>query len=222
MSCLIAIDSRRSRQKFARDSSCIQNPETGSEPANLVKVSGGHTGGATPDPIPNSDVKTSRAHGTAGETLWESRSPPGLFEWGSPRAKSSGAFRISELGELATEAFGDDVFDAVVGAVQALALAADLSAIYLALAQLAEVILETREAVGTQRRRAIDVAQAARAGRLRAANDHAALDLLRPDRQPVEAAARTLPQLLPLGQLHNRPLHHRVVLYSCPGGPRGA
>ena len=43
------------------------------------KISGGNSGGATPDPISNSEVKPSRADGTAGETLWESRSPPGLF-----------------------------------------------------------------------------------------------------------------------------------------------
>src|SRR4051812_38103095 len=41
------------------------------------KVSGGNSGGATPDPIPNSEVKPSRADGTAGGTLWESRSSPG-------------------------------------------------------------------------------------------------------------------------------------------------
>src|SRR6266571_8623624 len=43
------------------------------------KVSGGFAGGATPVPIPNTEVKPSRADGTAGETLWESRTPPGLF-----------------------------------------------------------------------------------------------------------------------------------------------
>ena len=41
--------------------------------------SGGHTGGVTPDPIPNSEVKASWADGTAGDTLWESKSPPELF-----------------------------------------------------------------------------------------------------------------------------------------------
>ena len=46
--------------------------------------SGGLTGGATPDPISNSEVKTFRADGTAGETLWESRSPPGII----PKAPS--------------------------------------------------------------------------------------------------------------------------------------
>ena len=50
-----------------------------------TKVSGGYTGGATPDPIPNSEVKPSRADGTAGETLWESRSSPGNFSDGENR-----------------------------------------------------------------------------------------------------------------------------------------
>jgi hypothetical protein len=45
-----------------------------------MTVSGGNIGGATPVPIPNTAVKTSRADGTAGETLWESRTPPG-FLW---------------------------------------------------------------------------------------------------------------------------------------------
>ena len=43
--------------------------------------SGGNVGGATPDPIPNSEVKPSRANGTARVSEWESRTPPGL----SPR-----------------------------------------------------------------------------------------------------------------------------------------
>jgi hypothetical protein len=43
------------------------------------QVSGGITGGATPDPIPNSEVKPSRADGTARDTVWESRSPPDFF-----------------------------------------------------------------------------------------------------------------------------------------------
>src|SRR5947209_2096606 len=87
----------------------------------------------------------------------------------------------SELRELAAEALGDQVLDAVIRAVQTLAGAADLSAVDLALAQLAEVVFEARETVGAQGRGAIDVAQAPRADRLRAAQDHAALDLFRPD-----------------------------------------
>jgi hypothetical protein len=41
--------------------------------------SGGYAGGVTPVPIPNTEVKPSRADGTAGETLWESRTLPELF-----------------------------------------------------------------------------------------------------------------------------------------------
>jgi hypothetical protein len=44
-----------------------------------VEFSGDDSGGATPDPIPNSEVKSSSADGTAGATLWESRTSPGLF-----------------------------------------------------------------------------------------------------------------------------------------------
>ena len=40
---------------------------------------GGHSGGETPGPIPNPEVKPSSADGTAREAGWESRSPPRLF-----------------------------------------------------------------------------------------------------------------------------------------------
>ena len=43
------------------------------------KVSGGHGGGETPVPIPNTAVKPARADGTWGEAPWESRSPPGFL-----------------------------------------------------------------------------------------------------------------------------------------------
>jgi hypothetical protein len=42
-------------------------------------VSGGHGGGETPVPIPNTAVKPARADGTWGEAPWESRSPPGFL-----------------------------------------------------------------------------------------------------------------------------------------------
>ena len=42
-------------------------------------IPGGVAGGATPVPIPNTEVKPSRVDGTAGETLWESRTLPELF-----------------------------------------------------------------------------------------------------------------------------------------------
>src|SRR5207244_13189376 len=41
--------------------------------------SGGHRRGKTPGSIPNPEVKPSTADGTALETEWESRSPPGTF-----------------------------------------------------------------------------------------------------------------------------------------------
>ena len=50
---------------------------------NEIKFLGGHSSEVTPDPIPNSEVKLTSADGTAGEILWESRSPPRFrFETG--------------------------------------------------------------------------------------------------------------------------------------------
>jgi hypothetical protein len=43
----------------------------------FVSIPGDFTGGATPVPIPNTEVKPSRADGTALVTAWESRSLPG-------------------------------------------------------------------------------------------------------------------------------------------------
>ena len=51
-------------------------------------VSGGYGGGVTPLPIPNREVKPSSADGTARETVWESRSPPGVNR--RPLAKAGG------------------------------------------------------------------------------------------------------------------------------------
>jgi hypothetical protein len=48
-------------------------------PYRRYEFSGDNGGGETPDPIPNSEVKSSSADGTAGATLWESRTSPGLF-----------------------------------------------------------------------------------------------------------------------------------------------
>ena len=42
------------------------------------KVSGGDFEEATPDPIPNSEVKLFGADGTAREAVWESRTLPGF------------------------------------------------------------------------------------------------------------------------------------------------
>ena len=53
---------------------------------------GAHTVGDTPDPIPNSEVKPSCADGTAGVTLWESRSLPDLRAPGSARSPGPSFF----------------------------------------------------------------------------------------------------------------------------------
>ena len=39
-------------------------------------MAGGYGAGDPPDPIPNSEVKTRCADGTAGATRWESTAPP--------------------------------------------------------------------------------------------------------------------------------------------------
>jgi len=135
------------------------------------------------------------------------RSPQGT----ASRVNSTRSARAVEFrrglqpGEVATESFGDQVLDAIVGTVQALAAATGLATLELSLAQRTQVLLEARQAVRPQRRRPIDVAQAPRRGRLRAAEDHPALDLLGPHRQPQAPAARTLAQLFPFGQLDHRP-----------------
>jgi hypothetical protein len=75
---------------------------------NLFKIwtfSGAYGGGATPDPIPNSVVKTSSVDGTAWVTMWESRTVPDFLKgpaviaagpfpfflfWLAPRARAGG------------------------------------------------------------------------------------------------------------------------------------
>src|SRR5438876_3896926 len=51
-----------------------------------MSLPGDDTGGATPVPIPNTEVKPSRADGTALATAWESRSPPGIHAKGASTA----------------------------------------------------------------------------------------------------------------------------------------
>src|SRR2546421_12922144 len=51
----------------------------GTRAASLLTISGGFSGGVTPVPIPNTEVKPASADGTWGETPWESRSPPDSF-----------------------------------------------------------------------------------------------------------------------------------------------
>src|SRR6202040_2466533 len=56
------------------------------------KISGGDIEEATPDPIPNSEVKLFGADGTAREAVWESRTLPGLFSKGSTASLWLGLF----------------------------------------------------------------------------------------------------------------------------------
>ncbi len=57
------------------------------------KISGGDIEEATPDPIPNSEVKLFGADGTAREAVWESRTLPGLF----PESPNAFAFGLSSF-----------------------------------------------------------------------------------------------------------------------------
>ena len=61
--------------------------------STFTSFSGDDVGGAIPDPISNSEVKPSRADGTARARAWESRSLPGLSLKPSSR-NASGAFSI--------------------------------------------------------------------------------------------------------------------------------
>ena len=45
----------------------------------MKEFSGDNGEGETPDPIPNSEVKPFSADGTARETVWESRTLPGII-----------------------------------------------------------------------------------------------------------------------------------------------
>ena len=45
--------------------------------SSVHRVPGGITGGATPVPIPNTEVKPSKADDTAAVRQWESRTLPG-------------------------------------------------------------------------------------------------------------------------------------------------
>ena len=61
--------------------------------ARGIQISGGHTAGVTPVPIPNTEVKPRRADDTARVTVWERRSPPGLKPNGPSSANNNGERR---------------------------------------------------------------------------------------------------------------------------------
>ena len=56
---------------------------------------GGHRGGETPVPIPNTAVKPSSADGTSGVTPWESRSLPGFFLYAGLSSGVTGSYLLT-------------------------------------------------------------------------------------------------------------------------------
>src|SRR3989440_12900789 len=76
----------------------------GTRAASLLTISGGFSGGVTPVPIPNTEVKPASADGTWGETPWESRSPPDSFSGENP-GRMPGVFVV----------LGGDYFDRPLG-----------------------------------------------------------------------------------------------------------
>ena len=77
-------------------------------------ISGGHSGGETPVPIPNTAVKPARADGTWGEAPWESRSPPGFLIDEVPselRLEGTSSFSGRRLNERPTSIKQDDTYN---------------------------------------------------------------------------------------------------------------
>jgi hypothetical protein len=81
---------RRGSRARAQDSGCIYvlRASLGAPMKDNPKVSGGDFEEATPDPIPNSEVKLFGADGTAREAVWESRTLPGFL----PSPPQAGSF----------------------------------------------------------------------------------------------------------------------------------
>jgi hypothetical protein len=63
----------------------------------IGRFSGGNIEGATPVPIPNTEVKPFGADGTAWETVWESRSPPELIQIIEPAGENQQALLVFGL-----------------------------------------------------------------------------------------------------------------------------
>ena len=68
---------------------------------DVFNVPGGLTGGATPVPIPNTEVKPSKADDTAAVRQWESRTLPGYKK--KPAGESQQAFLFCGPGERQAE-----------------------------------------------------------------------------------------------------------------------
>ena len=86
---------------------------------SLKSVPGGFTGGATPVPIPNTEVKPSKADDTAAVRQWESRTLPG-YNKGSLVERSVGLF-FSEVpvcqGSAAPTPLGATLLDSLGGSL---------------------------------------------------------------------------------------------------------
>ena len=66
-----------SPKRAERVSECERKSSEARKIVFSVTVPGGHTGGAPPVPIPNTEVKPSKADATAAVRQWESRTLPG-------------------------------------------------------------------------------------------------------------------------------------------------
>ena len=89
---------------LGRSGAAVMQPQRGATTRSRIAapaertVSGGHSGGETPVPIPNTAVKPARADGTWGEAPWESRSPPGFLMMKSPSSSLGGDFVVPGSG----------------------------------------------------------------------------------------------------------------------------
>src|SRR5437660_12265195 len=68
----------RTRKRRSAGGESIATTAWKRSPTFDKEVSGDHSGGETPVPIPNTAVKPASADGTALATGWESRSSPGI------------------------------------------------------------------------------------------------------------------------------------------------
>ena len=80
-----------SPKRAERVSECERKRSDARKIVFSVTVPGGHTGGAPPVPIPNTEVKPSKADATAAARQWESRTLPGYNE-GPLVERSAGLF----------------------------------------------------------------------------------------------------------------------------------
>ena len=71
-------DGRNRREILTEATTCFRSQQTSLSPLLRREISGDHSGGETPVPIPNTAVKPTSADGTALATGWKSRSLPGI------------------------------------------------------------------------------------------------------------------------------------------------